>query len=186
MKSIFKIFTVIGIVSLVTSCADSASPNYQFFPNMYEPVGYETYGESNAFNSPTGEKGRVSQVPPKGTIKQGFTPYDIPNSPEGYAASKNNPSPLTADKIDLEKGKELFNVYCAICHGEQGDGKGNLVKREKFLGVPSYKEREVNQGSIFHIVTYGINSMGSHANQLSQEERWQVAEYVMKLKAELK
>jgi hypothetical protein len=38
--------------------------------------------------------------------------------------------------------------------------------REKFLGVPSYKDRVITEGSIFHIVTYGINSMGSHANQV--------------------
>jgi hypothetical protein len=41
-----------------------------------------------------------------------------------------------------------------------------LVMREKFLGVPSYKDRVITEGSIFHIVTYGINSMGSHANQV--------------------
>jgi hypothetical protein len=32
------------------------------------------------------------------------------------------------------------------------------VMREKFLGVPSYKDRVITEGSIFHIVTYGINN----------------------------
>ncbi len=186
MKSILNIVTVVGASLLMTSCFDKSAPNYQLFPNMYESVGYETYGESEAFNSPTGEKGKVNQIPASGTIKRGFTPYDLPNTPEAYALSKTRGTVLTADKIDLERGKELFNIYCAICHGEAGDGKGNLVKREKFLGVPSYKDREITSGSIFHVVTYGLNSMGSHANQLSQEERWQVAEYVIKLKSELK
>lgn len=63
--------------------------------------------------------------------------------------------------------------------------KGNLVKREKYLGVPSYADREVSVGSIYHVETYGLNSMGSYANQLSQTERWQVAAYVLKLKSEL-
>ena len=63
--------------------------------------------------------------------------------------------------------------------------KGKLVQREKFLGVPSYKDRAVTVGSVFHVETYGLNAMGSHANQLSKKERWQVAEYVMKLKSEL-
>ena len=113
-------------------------------------------------------------------------PYEIPNTPEGYLLSKTiTTSPLDSISKNLDKGKELYNIYCAICHGEKGDGKGNLVKREKFLGVPSYADREVTNGSIFHVVTYGLNSMGSHANQLSQEERWQVADYVLKLKSEL-
>jgi mono/diheme cytochrome c family protein len=113
-------------------------------------------------------------------------PYEIPNTPEGYAIAKASlKSPLDSLSLNAEKGKELFNIYCAICHGEKGDGKGNLVVKEKFLGVPSYKDREITEGSVFHVITYGLNSMGSHANQLSQEERWQVTDYVLKLKSEL-
>lgn len=156
-------------------------PNYQFFPNMYEAVSYETYSEHDVFKC-----GVEAQIPAKGSIKRGFVPYEIPNTPEGYALAKASlKSPLDSLSLNPEKGKELYNIYCAICHGEKGDGKGNLVVKEKFLGVPNYKDREITEGSIFHVVTYGLNSMGSHANQLSQQERWQVADYVLKLKAGL-
>ena len=62
-----------------------------------------------------------------------------------------------------------------------------LVKQEKILGVPSYADagRAITQGSIYHVIYYGKNSMGSYANQLNEEERWQVVAYVEKLKAEL-
>src|SRR6478736_5050878 len=162
MKSLNKIVIVLGLSALVTSCHDKNSPNYQYMPNMYESVGYETYSESDAFGN-----GKEGQMPPAGVVKRGQVVYDYPNTPEGYAAAK-----------------VLFNTYCAICHGEKGDGKGNLVKREKFLGVPNYKDRQITEGSIFHVVTYGLNAMGSHANQLSTNERWLVASYVMKLKSE--
>ena len=166
---------------MATSCFDKAKPNYQFFPNMYEAVSYETYSEHNVFKG-----GVEAQIPAKGSIKRGFVPYEIPNTPEGYALAKATlKSPLDSLSINQDKAKELYTVYCAICHGDAGDGKGNLVVKEKFLGVPSYKDREITDGSIFHVVTYGLNSMGSHANQLSQEERWQVADYVLKLKAGL-
>ena len=60
------------------------------------------------------------------------------------------------------------------------------MKQQKFLGVPSYKDRPtITEGSIFHVQTYGLNAMGSYANQLSQEERWQVAAYVVDLKSKL-
>ncbi len=148
---------------------------------MYESVSYETYSEHEAF-----EGGKEGQIPAEGSIKRGFVPYEIPNTNEGYALAKETlKTPLDSISINPEKGKELFNIYCAICHGDKGDGKGTLVKREKFLGVPSYKDREITEGSIYHVVTYGLNSMGSHANQLSQEERWQVTDYVLKLKSEL-
>ena len=181
MKSLYKIVAVVGLSFMATSCFDKAKPNYQFFTNMYEAVSYETYSEHNVFKG-----GVEAQIPAKGSIKRGFVPYEIPNTPEGYALAKATlKSPLDSTAINQDKAKELYTVYCAICHGDKGDGKGNLVVKEKFLGVPSYKDREITDGSIFHVVTYGLNSMGSHANQLTQEERWVVADYVLKLKAGL-
>ena len=181
MKSLYKIVAVVGLSFMATSCFDKAKPNYQFFPDMYEAVSYETYSEHNVFKG-----GVEAQIPAKGSIKRGFVPYEIPNTPEGYALAKATlKSPLDSLSINQDKAKELYTVYCAICHGDAGDGKGNLVVKEKFLGVPSYKDREITDGSIFHVITYGLNSMGSHANQLSQEERWVVADYVLKLKAGL-
>lgn len=181
MKSLYKIVAVVGLSFMATSCFDKAKPNYQFFPNMYEAVSYETYSEHKVFKG-----GVEAQIPAKGSIKRGFVPYEIPNTPEGYALAKATlKSPLDSLSINQDKAKELYTIYCGICHGDKGDGKGNLVVKEKFLGVPSYKDREITEGSIYHVVTYGLNSMGSHANQLSQEERWIVADYVLKLKAGL-
>lgn len=185
MKSLSKIVLVLGVISL-SSCKDNNSPNYQYMPNMYESVAYETYSESAAFNSPTGLKGKEGQLPPVGTIKRGYVPYEFPNSTAGYEGAKlNSKSPLDPTKIDMKKAEELFNIYCAICHGTGGDGQGNLVKQGKFLGVPNYKDRQITEGSVNHVINFGLNSMGSYANQLNQEERWLVSAYVMKLKGQL-
>ena len=148
---------------------------------MNESIGYETYAESNAFVN-----GKEAQLVPEGAVKRGFEMNEFPNTTEGYEMSKlNSKSPLDSIAKSSDKGVQLYNIYCAICHGEKGDGQGNLVKREKFLGVPSYADREITEGSIYHVVTYGLNSMGSHANKMTQEERWMVSAYVMKLKSEL-
>ena len=181
MKALYKIALLVSVSAVFTSCFNKKAPNYQYFPNMYEAVPYETYSESSAF--PNGKEG---QLPAKGSIPRGFTPYEYPNTNEGYELAKANlKSPLDSATVDMAKAEQLFTIYCAICHGDKGDGKGNLVKREKFLGVPSYKDRAVTEGSVFHVITYGLNAMGSHANQLSQEERWQVTHYVMQLRSEL-
>ncbi|RZJ73954.1 cytochrome c [Flavobacterium sp.] len=183
MKTVFKISLLATVAFSVTSCFNKREPNYQYMPNMYESTSYETYSESPAFK----RGGVEAQLPVPGTIKRGFTPYEIPNTTEGYNFSKTvATSPLDSTEVDMEKAKALFDIYCGICHGTAGDGKGKLVKQEKFLGVPSYKDRVVSIGSVYHVQTYGLNSMGSYANQLSQQERWMVAAYVMKLKSELK
>ena len=186
MKSLLKIAFVLGIVVSFSSCKDNLKPNYQYMPNMYESVAYETYSESDAFNSPTGLKGKEGQLPAEGSIKRGFVPYEIPNTTEGYDFSKTiTTSPLDGKAVDMKNAEELYGIYCAICHGETGNGMGKLVKQEKLLGVPSYKDRQVTIGSIFHVQTYGLNSMGSYSNQLSQQERWMIAAYVLELKSKL-
>ena len=181
MKSVYKITLLFGITILVSSCHNNAAPNYQYFPNMYESVGYETYSESDAFKN-----GIEAQLPAEGTVNRGFEPFEYENSTEGYELAKANlKSPLDSLSRNLDKGKELFDIYCMTCHGASGDGVGKLVEREKFLGVPSYADRPITEGSVFHVITYGLNSMGSHANQLSAHERWLVVDYVLKLKSEL-
>ena len=70
MKSVSKIFILV-LIGSIWSCQDNSRPNYQFFPNMYESVGYDTYAESSAFAN-----GIEAQKPVEGTISRGWVPYD--------------------------------------------------------------------------------------------------------------
>jgi len=178
------VFRLVGI----TSCFDKSQPNYQYMPNMYESVGYETYEgvEENALFP----QGTEALLPAEGTVSRNWLPYEYDNTLEGKELARAQPSPLDSlnSEANLAKGKELYDVYCAICHGAKGAGQGTLVKREKILGVPSYADaaRNITVGSTYHTMYYGLNSMGSYASQFSTEEEiWQVAEYVMKLKEDL-
>ena len=148
---------------------------------MYEAIGYETYAESKAFNN-----GIEAQLPVEGSVARGWAPYDFPNTNVGYEAAKASlKSPLEQTDVHRAEGKELYGVYCAVCHGSKGDGQGILMTREKFLGIPSYADRDINQGSIYHVLMYGKNAMGSHAGQVNATERWQIAQHVMYLRNEL-
>lgn len=182
MNSLKKIGFVMAMVILFASCQDKREPNYQYMPNMYESVGYETYGEKML-------DGIEARTPVEGTINRGWMPYEIANTPEGKELARLNASPLDSlqRESNLAKGAELYGIYCAICHGNAGKGQGTLVKREKILGVPSYDDpaRNITVGTTFHTVQYGLNSMGSYASQMNTEEMWQVSEYVMKLKQDL-
>lgn len=165
----------------IQSCSDNSRPNYQYFPNMYEPVGYETYADSDAFAN-----GIEAQIPVEGSIARGWEPYDYPDTNEGYEAAKANlNSTIEITNENQANGKELYGIYCAVCHGNKGDGQGILMTREKFLGVPSYADREITPGSIYHVLMYGKNAMGSHAGQVNAEERWQIAQHVMELRSKL-
>lgn len=169
------------IVLAFQGCFNPSQPNYQFFPNMYEPVGYEAYAETNAFAN-----GIEAQLPVAGTISRNWEPYDYPDTNEGYDAAKVSlVSPLEVTTDNAAAGKALYGIYCAVCHGNKGDGQGILMTREKFLGVPSYADREITSGSIYHVLIYGKNAMGSHAGQVNATERWQIAQHVMELRSNL-
>ena len=184
MKNIVKIgIVIIASVSLV-SCFNDNRPNFQYFPNMYEPVSYETYGDYEIFPGQ-----QEAMLPAEGSIPRGWQPYDYPNTTEGLNLAKAElKNPLAVTEKNLAEGEELYNIYCAICHGVKGDGQGELVKREKFLGIPSYDDagRTITEGGIYHVQMFGLNSMGSYASQTDELERWQITQHVMNLKAALK
>ena len=182
MIKFFKNIAFLILILSITSCFDPSKPNYQYFPNMYESVGYKTYQESDAFPN-----GIQAQLPVEGSVPRGWQPYEYEDSNEGYESAKLNlKSPLIQNDENLKNGKKMYEIYCSVCHGSKGDGQGILMEREKFLGIPSYADRDITEGSIYHVLMYGINLMGSHAGQVNDEERWQIAQYVLKLKKDLK
>ncbi|MBT8257032.1 MAG: cytochrome c [Bacteroidia bacterium] len=183
MRGLINIVVLAVLLISVNSCKKDSQPNYQFFPQMYESPSYETYGEYDIFADE-----QSALIPAEGTIPRGFSLYEYENTNEDYELAKAElKSPLDSTLVDVDRAKELYDIYCGICHGNQGKGQGTLVKNEKILGVPSYADaaRAITEGSIYHVIMYGRNAMGSYANQLNEEERWQVTAYVLKLKEDL-
>mgnify|MGYP005725354999 FL=1 len=165
MIRILKHISLIVLIMSITSCFDPSKPNYQYFPNMYESVGYKTYQESDAFPN-----GIQAQLPAEGSVPRGWQPYEYEDSNEGYESAKLNlKSPLVNNEENLKNGKKMYDIYCSVCHGSKGDGQGILMEREKFLGIPSYADRDITEGSIYHVLMHGINLMGSHAGQVDDE-----------------
>jgi mono/diheme cytochrome c family protein len=184
MKSLFYKSIVLLLVAFsTTACFNKTTPNYQYFPDMYFPVSYEAYGEYDVFVNQ-----QSARLPVEGTIPRGWKPYEFENSVEGYQMAKAQlTNPLPYSEENLANGQQLYTIYCSVCHGDKGDGKGILVDREKILGVPRYDDigRAITEGSIYHVMYNGLNTMGSYASQTSIKERWQIDHYVMKLKGAL-
>ena len=184
MKNIVVIgIAIVASLSLV-SCFNDNKPNYQYMPNMYIPVGYETYGNYEVFPG-----GQAAMLPAEGSIPRGWQPYEYENSNAGLELARAElKNPLEVTEENLAAGAELYKIYCAVCHGDKGAGQGILVKREKFLGIPSYGDagRNITEGSIYHVQMFGLNSMGSYSSQTNELERWQITQHVMNLKAALK
>lgn len=184
MKKLITIFIAVVASTSLVSCFDKSKPNYQFMDEMYRSQSYDTYGEYDIFPNQ-----QQAMKPASGTIHRGWMPYEYEDSNEGLAAARANlKNPLPVTQANLAAGKSMFTINCAVCHGDKGDGQGILPQREKFLGIPSFSDegRVLTSGSIYHVMMYGLNAMGSYAPQTSEQERWQIVMYVENLKASLK
>lgn len=176
---------LIGVGVALTACNnDKTTPGYTFMDDMYVSPSLETYQKTGLFADSL-----AARLPVEGTIPRDYVVYEYPNSNEGYEAARTTlmlPEEFKGEEA-LAKGKELYTIFCAPCHGAKGDGNGWLVEQEKILGVPSYsKERlpDITAGSMYHVIMYGKGIMGSHASQLTYDERWNIIRYVLELRGE--
>lgn len=171
------------LIAGLTSCGkkDENSPGVEFMPDMYRSPSLEYY-QTHTID---GMVENNAKLPVKGTVARGFLPYPYPNTAEGYdKAGTNLKNPLTAkSREEYEKeGEVIYGKFCVHCHGASGAGDGKVA--DKLPGPPpaySGALKNLPEGKIFHSITYGKGTMGSHASQLTQEERWKLVYYVQKL-----
>ena len=91
------------------------------------------------------------------------------------------PFPITREV--LQRGRERYTIYCTPCHGQQGDGRGMVVRRG-MKQPPSYHiERLQNEtpGYFFDVMTNGFGAMYSYASRVKARDRWAIAAYIRAL-----
>ena len=183
LNSITKLTLAVAVVSLF-SCKEKNGLAPEYMPDMFRSPSIETYvdyGEVRDKQHPDMKDKMSAMLPVKGTIPRGFTPYPYENSPEGYElAGANLKNPLVYSEQVVKEGEVLFGMFCVHCHGATGQGDGILVEREKFppLPVKFVPGLAIPEGKMFHSITYGRNLMGSHASQLTKEERWKLVLFI--------
>lgn len=124
----------------------------------------------------------------------GHVPYYFEDSPEGRLAAlaelNDNPFPITEE--GMIRGAKLYNIFCGICHGAQGNGLGYIYDDEQNpnaaypLAPANFLTDEfkaANNGRYYHAIMYGYNAMGAYKDKISYEERWQVIHYIRSLQA---
>ena len=87
---------------------------------------------------------------------------------------------------NLSRGKRFFVENCAKCHGLEGDGKGPSAA-ELVPPPRSFQDPRMNQlapHQLFNALTFGVEGteMPSHLESLNDQERWDIAFYIMTLR----
>ena len=98
-------------------------------------------------------------------------------APEEAKKVKN---PIKVTNESLRKGKEVYEKKCVSCHGVKGDGKGTMAARlnPKPTNFHEHHQMEMSGGEFFWKITTGRGPMPSYKKELSEEEVWQVINYI--------
>ena len=127
----------------------------------------------------------VSTVTPRpdGTVARGQVAPDDPfvTGFQNGVPLKHAPIPFTP--ATLARGRDRFNIYCAVCHGADGYGTGIVVRRG-FPAPPSYHDdrlRNEPDGHFFDVMTRGYGVMLAYADRIPPGDRWAIVGYIRAL-----
>ncbi len=157
---------------------DPSRPNRDYFPEMVYSRAAESFADDPALAG-----GGTLRTPPEGTIARGASTIRYAATPEDAVRAGLELTAPPAAARGLERGATVYRTFCVPCHGAGGAGDGAVVARG-FPAPPSLlaqKARDLRDGQVFHVMTYGQNNMPSYAGQIDEMDRWRVTAYVRQL-----
>jgi mono/diheme cytochrome c family protein len=97
------------------------------------------------------------------------------------AEDKARKNPVKFTEVSVDRGKKIYGTQCALCHGNKGDGKGDLAADMK-LTVPDFTKpdtlKERTDGELFTIIGAGTDTMPAQGSRLSDVHRWNLVNYL--------
>ena len=116
-----------------------------------------------------------SQTPPSST-----TPSTA-NIPPDAAQMKN---PVKSTPESIAQGKKYYGYDCALCHGANGDGKGDVAVSEK-MNLGDFRDpatlQNKSDGELFYVIKNGSGQMPPEGDRVKPTELWNMVNYVRSL-----
>lgn len=177
----FKSILLVLIVMAAFGCKrDNNTTGYAYFPDMAYSNAFETWGSSPNYSDSV-----TMLLPVEGTVPRGMIPYQYTKSfDEQQRAGRELISPVEANTANLLRGKAQYDIYCAMCHGDKGQGNGHLFTNKLFPVQPTSLVGDYVQnkpdGEIYHVITLGSLSglMGAHGSLIKPDDRWKIIAYM--------
>lgn len=151
------------------------------YGEMYDQPRYEAYDASSFFDDGLSSRPLVDGVVPR--------TESSPDTDASFQTGKSSegafvdalPFPLTHDV--LERGRNRFRIFCALCHGLDGAGHGTIVERGFSPPPALYDAKVVDQplGYYYDVITHGHGAMYGYAARIPTRDRWSVAAYLRAL-----
>lgn len=167
--------------------ARKSQPRIQVVYDMDDQVKFKTQTENPFFAD-----GVTMRHSPEGTVAQGLLEAD-----DAFYRGQVPGDTLFVETFPVEvtrelmyRGRERFNIYCAPCHGQSGNGNGLVATRAAALAEGTWTpptdltsqtviDRPV--GHIYNTIKHGIRNMPAYGPQISPDDRWAIVAYVRAL-----
>lgn len=177
-RHLSAVIAAIIILSFSACDRDNNTPGWDYFPDMAYSHAYET----NSGN-PNFKDGKTMREPVKGTISRDFIAYPYTKTDQDrLLAGKTIINKLPYSQENIDRGKQVYQAFCMVCHGETGDGKGFLFTSGKYPFPPASlineKMKAAPDGEIFHVITVGFGIMGAYGTQIRPDDRWKTIMYI--------
>lgn len=182
---------VLSLIILVSCDRSKNNPGYAYMgeKDMYYTKFYKAYSPNPIFND-----SMTIQLPVEGAVSRGNMPFPYAISSVADRAANQTLAGIQLVNLveyndeSIAMGKDLYNMYCKICHGESAAGDGHLFTSGLFPAKPtslvdSYVQNKPD-GEIYFVITAGSMSglMGPHGLQVTPDERWMIINYIRSLK----
>jgi mono/diheme cytochrome c family protein len=90
-------------------------------------------------------------------------------------------NPVKASAEGLAHSKKIYGYECAVCHGDDGSGAGDLAKNMK-AKMPDFRDptslKSLSDGDLFYIIKNGKGEMESEGARLKTDDTWSLVNYV--------
>jgi len=102
--------------------------------------------------------------------------------PASDAPKKENP--VKSSPSSLASGKKKYGQDCAMCHGKEGAGDGDLAE-DMHLKLRDFRDattlKDVADGDIYNIINNGKGKMMGEEGRLKPDEIWDIVNFVRSL-----
>jgi mono/diheme cytochrome c family protein len=209
LRGFFLIFILIGIAIVAVfgfrGQTSTGSP-IEVFPDMVRQMKVRAQAPLGFFAD-----GRGARVPVAGTVPMGYEMPKAGSEPAPGAASApaemnvqshlgfsagtdyfntgkmgtnwGTGFPMQVDSNLMERGKQRFNINCAVCHGPTAAGNG-ITKQYGLATVVTLQDdriRKMADGEIFNTITNGKNTMLAYGPNVPVNDRWAIIAYLRAL-----
>lgn len=173
------------------------------FPDMDFQSKYKPQGENDFFQDGRNSRSTVPGAVVRGNdldvaavFDDGYA-YPVAENPPLYSGKNAQGEwyrgfPVEVDNTYMELGRKKYEIYCMVCHGGTGNGKGitaedgsAVIAGKGYMNAtPTYHSdrlRDMAEGEIFNTISHGKGLMGQYGTKLTPRERWAVIAYVRAL-----